>query len=149
VTTQPPGGSQGQRFSIDVSQVDRLAAKLGEFGRDAHKFGVASVRVAGLRGLALVKKNASGRPGPRVPTGDYRRSINVRFSDGGARAEIGTAAVQGHRLEYGFVGPDSLGRVYNQPPYPHFRPMRDQIEHEWVKIMSDIVRESKRKSGLR
>lgn len=143
------GTSRGERFEFDVSHVDRFAAKLGQFSRDAHKFGLASVRVAGLRGLALVKKNVSGRPGPRVRTGDYRRSINVRFAEGGARAEIGTAAVQGSRLEHGFVGPDSLGRIYNQPPYPHFRPMRDQIEREWVKIMSDIVLDAKRRSRLR
>ncbi|MEU3862333.1 hypothetical protein AB0F03_34195 [Streptomyces sp. NPDC028722] len=23
------------------------------------------------------------------------------------------------RLEYGYIGPDSLGRIFDQPPYPH------------------------------
>ena len=26
------------------------------------------------------------------------------------------------RLEFGFADIDSLGRVYNQPPFPHVRP---------------------------
>lgn len=30
---------------------------------------------------------------------------------------IGLSAVYARRLEYGFVGPDALGRVYNQPGY--------------------------------
>ncbi|MEV0446303.1 hypothetical protein AB0I46_46175, partial [Streptomyces spectabilis] len=37
-------------------------------------------------------------------------------------AEVGTNAPQGRRLEFGFVGVDSLGRHYNQPPFPHLGP---------------------------
>ncbi|QZN86882.1 hypothetical protein [Cellulomonas sp. C5510] len=63
-------------------------------------------------------------PGPNVGTGDYRRSIaqdNSKAS-GVAVSTVYTNAPQGPRLEYGFVGADSLGRVYHQPPYPHWRP---------------------------
>lgn len=71
-----------------------------------------------------VKANASGRPGPRAPTGDYRRTIGLTVSRdaAGPFALVSTNAVQARRLEYGFIGVDALGRSYRQPPYPHWRP---------------------------
>lgn len=77
-----------------------------------------------------VKANASGRPGPRVITGDYRRSINGEVGiaqDLSIEGTVGTAKVQGPRLEYGFNGADRLGRIYHQPPYAHFGPAHDRI----------------------
>lgn len=81
-----------------------------------------------------VKANASGRPGPRAQTGDYRRSIGlvVRRSARTVSAEVFTNAVQGWRLEMGFYGlTDSLGRLYHQPPYPHFQPAADSMRTEF------------------
>lgn len=71
-----------------------------------------------------VKANASGRPGPNAPTGDYRRSWVTSYQKkaGTITGIAGTNKPQGRRLEYGFHGADSLGRVYNQPPYPHVGP---------------------------
>jgi len=68
-----------------------------------------------------IKASASGRPGPNAPTGDYRRSWNTRLTMKGdaVQADVGTNKPQGRRLEFGFVGTDSLGRFYNQPPFPH------------------------------
>lgn len=70
-----------------------------------------------------VRKRASGRPGPNIITKKYWNSIqtrNVSVSTTSAAVAIGTDAAQGFRLENGFVGADSLGRIYNQPPYPHW-----------------------------
>jgi hypothetical protein len=77
-----------------------------------------------------IKAHASGRPGPNAPTGDYRRSWTTEygFFHGDRAAVVGTNAPQGRRLENGFVGTDSLGRHYNQPPYPHVRPAMLEIE---------------------
>lgn len=71
-----------------------------------------------------IKANASGRPGPNAPTGDYRRSWNTQVSMNGSAvvADVGTNKPQGRRLEFGFHGTDSLGRHYNQPPFPHVEP---------------------------
>ncbi|MGW7579731.1 hypothetical protein ACWGKU_04945 [Kitasatospora sp. NPDC054768] len=68
-----------------------------------------------------IRAGASGRPGPGVQTGDYRRSwtTEVHATPSGVEAVVGTARPQGPRLEYGFSGADSLGRVYHQPPFPH------------------------------
>lgn len=76
-----------------------------------------------------VQAHASGRPGPNIVTGDYRRSINmeVMSSEATTIVAVGTNEPQGRRLEFGFHGRDSLGRFYDQPPYPHFGPAVDEI----------------------
>lgn len=82
--------------------------------------------------VALVQQNASGRPGPNAPTGDYRGSWSppepVAAGLGVFALSVGTDRPQAMRLEYGFVGADSLGRVYDQQPYPHMGPAVDVIE---------------------
>lgn len=85
-----------------------------------------------------VKAHASGRPGPRAVTGDYRRSINTEYGTwrGSKAAIVGTAAKQGRRLELGYVGVDSLGRHYNQPPFEHFRPAGDEIQEPFAAAMA-------------
>lgn len=70
-----------------------------------------------------IQANASGRPGPRAPTGDYRRSWSTTHY--GDVSIVGTNKPQARRLEFGFVGPDRIGRVYNQPPFPHVGPAVD------------------------
>jgi hypothetical protein len=76
-----------------------------------------------------VQAKASGRPGPNAPTGDYRRSWNVRYyTEAGALVgDVGTSKPQGRRLEFGFTGIDSLGRAYDQPPFPHVWPAVEEI----------------------
>lgn len=88
-----------------------------------------------------IKAKASGRPGPNAPTGDYRRSwTHEVFTDGmSVTAVVGTNKPQARRLEYGFVGADSLGRVYNQPPYPHVGPAVEEIRPLFVAALSDVI----------
>lgn len=76
------------------------------------------------QGEGIVKGHARGRPGPRAVTGDFNRSIVGDFEVGAGVVfgQIGTNSAQGRRLEYGFVGADVLGRVYNQPPYSYLQP---------------------------
>lgn len=119
----------------------------------ALEFTVGSVKVAkrttvitrhyGQLLTTRVQAKASGRPGPNAPTGDYRRSINMHFVEQDATvtatAIVGTNAPQGRRLEFGFDGVDSLGRAYNQPPYPHFGPAFDDVSPKYVKAMEKMV----------
>lgn len=89
-----------------------------------------------------VKANASGRPGPRRVTGDYVRSITRELlseTTGHSVWIIGTNAPQARRLEFGFVGADSLGRIYNQPPYPHFGPALDMIGPQFEQALDGII----------
>lgn len=109
----------------------------------------ASLRVGGIAAAAAVnpvvahfgallqtrvRGNASGRPGPRAITGDYRRGIGLELDFGGgkASASVGTNKPQARRLEFGFHGTDSLGRSYAQPPYPHFGPAVDALSDAFV-----------------
>lgn len=73
---------------------------------------------------ALIQANASGPPGPNIVTGRYHASWKVesKKAPGGGTVTVGTEEPYGRRLEFGFVGTDSLGRTYNQRPRPHAGP---------------------------
>ena len=83
-----------------------------------------AVKHTGEMGVARIRGNASGRPGPNVITGAYRNSWRpeTRREPYGATCTIGTELPYGRRLEFGFTGTDSLGRSYAQPPFPHVQP---------------------------
>ncbi len=76
-----------------------------------------------------VKRNASGRPGPNVISGDYYRSItrSTNRTATGITARVSTNKGQAKRLEMGFHGTDSLGRNWDQKAYPHFGPALDRV----------------------
>lgn len=88
-----------------------------------------------------IKGRASGRPGPRIVTGDYRRSFTTEPFRvlGGTGWVVGTNKVQGPRLEHGFSGTDSLGRNYNQPPYPHVTPAAAEVEQQYAPDMFRVM----------
>lgn len=56
-----------------------------------------------------------------------------------AQVEAGTNLVYAPRVEYGFSGADSLGRVYNQPAKPYLRPAFDEGQEEVEKEVDRIV----------
>ncbi|WP_169165099.1 hypothetical protein [Cellulomonas taurus] len=99
----------------------------------------------GARVRTQVRAGASGRPGPRAPTGNYRRSISHTNGHDGAIpvSVISTNAPQAARLEYGFSGIDALGRSYNQPAYPHWRPAAEKAQEflmaEADKLVADVI----------
>lgn len=90
-----------------------------------------------------VRAKASGRPGPRRRTGDYRRSITAQTVrqpiPGIWQGWVGTNSPQGRRLENGFVGVDSLGRTYNQKPFPHFAPAVDVVGPQYQGALIELV----------
>ncbi|MFF2571226.1 hypothetical protein [Streptomyces sp. NPDC058084] len=103
---------------------DQLAAAMAQA---ASRVGPATARAVGHEAMvlqALIQAAASGRPGPNAITGRYRASwqVHIRPRRNGAAATVGTFSPQGRRLELGFYGTDSLGRVYAQPPFPHVAP---------------------------
>lgn len=93
-------------------------------------------------GQQVVQQNASGRPGPNVIDDVYRPSIMgvVRSEGGNQMAEIGSGAAQTLRLEFGFFGRDSLGRVYNQPAFPHFQPAVNPVSTFAAQIATSSIR---------
>lgn len=61
------------------------------------------------------------------PTGTTKRSIHSEPMTGDVnayKAQVGPSTVYSRRLELGFDGPDSLGRVFHQRPRPFMRPGR-------------------------
>lgn len=99
----------------------------------------------GAKALVVqAQRNASGRPGPRVITGQYRASWQAEVHRAGpiVVGEVGTRAPQARRLEFGFVGVDSLGRHYSQPPYPHLGPAVDSFGPQFVRELGHRVSEA-------
>ena len=97
--------------------------------------------------VTLTQRNASGRPGPNAPTGDYRGSWRVEAvhdGPGETSRSVGTDRAQANRLEHGFVGRDSLGREYDQQPYPHHGPAVDVIEPNFQAAMEKVAEQAVR-----
>lgn len=132
---------------IEASQVARFAADLTGDSATANSRLATIARHHGALLETKVKANIHalfGRPGVTVSgrplgkrekhTGDYRRSVARETTTRGSHTEVvvGSEAPQARRLEFGFVGTDSLGRRYNQPPYPHWRTAMDEIEPLFV-----------------
>ncbi len=101
----------------------------------------AVVRHFGQVYQTRVRAAASGRPGPRAITGDYRRSITLEMAviGGNVAAIIGSVSPQARRLELGFAGRDSLGRQYAQPPFPHFGPPLDRTVEEMQQALAAMI----------
>lgn len=125
-----------------TSNAVTVARELAAAAAVTHAAVRAVVRSEGTAFQTKVKANASGRPGPRAQTGDYRRSIGLQVREGVASitAEVGTNAPQGRRLEFGYWGLlDSLGRMFHQPAYPHFGPAADDMEHRFPAAVESTV----------
>jgi hypothetical protein len=118
----------------------QIAAKLDRVGVRAAFRSNQLVRHHSMLLETKIKANASGRPGPRARTGDYRRSWTTRVTSqsGTTTATVGTDKPQARRLEYGFVGADRIGRVFNQPPFPHVGPAVDEIGPAYYAAMRGL-----------
>lgn len=92
---------------------------------------------------AMIRFNASGRPGPNIITGDYFDSWGpaqpFAVPDGGG-ATLGTTEPQGRRLEFGFWDmTDSIGRHFFQPPYPHVEPAVNELSDDYPEAFKDAL----------
>lgn len=131
--------------TLDTSDALRVAANINGVGAMAALRIGAVTRHWGMMLQTKVKAYASkprtGPPGPRIQTGDYVRSISLNMARTATEvaAVVGTNKPQGRRLEFGFVGTDSLGRVYNQPPYPHFRPALLEVQAPFLAAVAAVV----------
>ncbi len=123
----------GQKELIDMLlQFDgKLNVKLGQ------KIAQAAAMVEGD-----AKRNASGRPGPNVQTGNLRARITHVVAADGLSARVGTIVEYAPRLEFGFSGSDSKGRVYNQKPYPFLYPALAANFEKIKRMITDAVKEA-------
>jgi hypothetical protein len=131
---------------VEGESPGRLMASLVGLSEGVSRLVEAETHRQGLALLADVKRRAA-RPrtspsvaglGPRLQTGDYNRSIGLRVSRQGDTvvAAVGTNAVQGLRLELGFVGPGA-----RTLPHPHFGPAFETAAPRFVAAIEAIVAE--------
>jgi hypothetical protein len=117
---------------------DRLEQSADRVGPETNRTVQQQARLA----RALIRFNASGRPGPNIITGAYFDSWRIEpftVPDGGG-ANIGTTKPQGRRLEYGFWDmTDSIGRHFFQPPYPHVEPAVNDLSPEYERAFTDAL----------
>lgn len=115
--------------SVETHEVHNL---VGNMLLVEPKLKSAASRALAKNGTQLrkaVRAHASGRPGPRIITKTYWRSIKIARNNrsGIAESVVYTDEPYGRRLEWGFFGYDSLGRYFTQPPYPHFGPAMREV----------------------
>ncbi|MFE3182770.1 HK97 gp10 family phage protein [Streptomyces violascens] len=118
-----------------------LAAALDRGAQRSLVAAEAAMRHSAQALVQQVQQRASGRPGPRVITGRYRASwgSEVRRAGPVIAGEVGSGAPQARRLEFGFVGVDSLGRHYSQRPYQHLGPAVEQAGPLIAQALSQAV----------
>jgi hypothetical protein len=78
-----------------------------------------------------------------VDTGALRDSIHTEIeveSPTKALGKIGSGLPYATRIEFGFVGTDSLGRHYNQAAQPYLRPAMDSKGPEALQAMKESTR---------
>lgn len=134
-------GSSVRRAGGASSNAPVIAAQLNARAAAALPTVAGVVRHYVMLLETAIKANSGGRPGPNAPTGDYRRSWTHAVSVSGMEvtAVVGTNKPQALRLEYGFVGADALGRIYNQPPFPHVGPALEQIRPAFLAAIGEAV----------
>lgn len=88
-----------------------------------------------------IKARQGHEPAPNVITGDYQGSWSHSATQAGETVEavVGTNKPQARRLEFGFVGPDRLGRVYHQQPRPHVAPAIEATTKAWGNTWQGVV----------
>ena len=125
------------------------AAELQRTLRDLAKIASPDVlRDAAAEGAKVIKDEAQ-RIVP-VDTGALRESIDVQpleQSNGAILIGIGSDMPYARRIEYGFVGTDSLGRTYHQSAQPYMRPALDEHGGEAVAEITKALQERLREVG--
>jgi hypothetical protein len=122
-------------FSAELSGLLKLDKDLEKIGKAVDKNKLIVVELA-----ANEYKN-DVQPALPYLTGTLRRSVHVELQASlGTQpaAVVGTNVAYARRLEYGFVGKDSLGRVYNQPPRPVWRPVFDHNRAKYERILAGV-----------
>lgn len=144
---------------VSVSGSASLRRKLDALGEVAKGRTMVRALVAG----GLVIQNDAKRHVPRV-SGNLARSIHIGGheelnTEGGSVTQrtsepvpapdegsspaiyIGTDVEYARRIEFGFEGPDALGRTYHQPAQPYMRPAVDTNRSEVAREVGEALRD--------
>lgn len=85
-------------------------------------------------------RHQASAPGesPAGDTGQLANSIATSVDENALSGSLDFSSAHAPRMEYGFVGTDSLGRVYDQAPRPFARPA---LANKSAEIVKDIGEE--------
>ena len=121
------------KIDVKVTGLDRLLARWQYIARTGlrREMQALAEEFAPIL-LTAVRANAP------VRTGGYRSRLYATVQ--GYTLYVTSPDDFSNRLEYGFVGVDSLGRHYAQPPHPHFRPAADTVGPQYVRRLMEIVK---------
>lgn len=111
--------------------LDRLVRKPRRLERELQ---VTTV-IGGAVLLNILQSHASGRPGPEVETGAFRDAMTVVVNPQQHLVIGYNPSPEAARLEHGFVGRDSLGRLYHQPPYSWLLPSQEEFAPIWEEMV--------------
>ena len=142
-----------------------MAVNLKWYGREVEKQILSGAEKAVKKGCYLIEGDAKILQTPHVDTGRLRSSISVNWSGSGmssgkvtspAKVEdgvsmpptetgkftgrVGSNVEYARRIELGFVDVDSLGRKYNQPPYPFLRPALEKNRSKIEGLFKDLIK---------
>lgn len=123
----------GLNFHFTIGETD---AALLDVGTRLDAAGLEFVEKAGLILEAAIKDRAP------VKTGTLRRSVGVDEVAGGAgvfRSTTGPRTKYGRRLELGFHGADSLGRIYDQSGKPYVAPAIDASVSPIGSLLQEVM----------
>lgn len=110
-------------FTVDTSQLNRLAADLGKTGYKATKKAGQVVRKSALDVERIGKQRCP------VDTGATRESIHTTASAGGMSAEIGPTTYYAPFLEWG---------TRHMEARPFMRPALDDVTPAFVRAMEQV-----------
>jgi HK97 gp10 family phage protein len=91
--------------------------------------------------MSIAAMEAANEARRRAPykTGTLRRSIEVKEM-GPRQVAVGSGQPYAARIEFGFAGRDSLGRLYNQPAKPYLRPAIEETRQRMAQVFAEEVR---------
>ena len=126
---------------IEIKGIPHLQAKFKQIDNDMQKALLEGL----VEGGALVVNTAKGRVAYK--TGNLKNNIKEQkqsMSGGKAQVDVGVTTVPyAARIEFGYTGPDKLGRRFHQAAQPY---MRNSLDENGKKI--DNIIESKLKAVI-
>lgn len=114
-------------FKIKIEGIKELKAKFKAIDSEIQQ----ALSQAVSAGAAVVERDAKMRV--VVDNGDLRRSIKElqnKETHGRIESQVGSDLDYAARIEFGYTGPDKLGRLFNQAAQPYLRPALDENTSE-------------------
>ena len=118
---------------IEIVNLDEWKAKLGKLSQALADQAVLRALTSG----AELIRNPAAQKAP-YKTGTLKRSIHIEKGEG-MEVLIGPDAPYGARIEFGYVGPDKLGRTFHQPAQPYLRPAFDENKDAAIREVGEAL----------